>query len=91
MIQLPATPEKVELRPLERRDVEESSMSSESSEEDGEPNHEPKPDLVRRSTRQRKPLEKYGYSPNDWGYIFALNANIDELRFVQEDLGMNDS
>ena len=56
MIQLPTTPEKVELRPLERRDVEESSMSFESSEEEGEPNHEPKPpeperDLVRRSTR----------------------------------------
>ena len=87
VIQLPATPEKVELRPLKRRDVEEISTSSESSEEEGEPNHEPEPpepklDLVRRSTRQRKPPERYGYSPDDWRCIFALNANIDEPRSV---------
>ena len=71
-------------------------MSFESSEEEGEPNHEleasePEPDLVRRSTRQRKPPERYGYSPDDWRCIFALNANIDEPRFVQEALDMNDS
>ena len=75
VIQLPATLEKVESRPLERRDVEESSMSFESSEEEGEPNHEPeppkpKPDLVQRSTRQRKPPERYEYSPNDWRCIW---------------------
>ena len=95
MIQLLATLEKVESRPLERQDVEESSMSSKSSEEEGEPNHEPKPpelepNLVRRSTRQRKPPERYGYSPNDWRCIFALNANIDESRSIKEALGMND-
>ena len=95
MTQLPATPKKVESRPLERRDVEESSMSFESSEEEGEPNHEPEPPelepyLVRRSTRQRKPPERYGYSPNDWRCIFALNANIDELISIQEALGMDD-
>ena len=94
VIQLPATPEKVELRPLERQDVEESSKSFESLEEEGEPNlepepSEPKPDLVRRSTRQRKPPKRYGYSPNDWRCIFALIANIDEPRSVQEALGMN--
>ena len=96
VIQLPATPKKVESRPLERRDVEESSTSSESSEEEGEANHEPEPpepelDLVQRSTRQRKPLKRYGYSPDDWRCIFALNANIDESRSIQEALGMNDS
>ena len=36
-------------------------------------------------------LKRYGYSLDDWRCIFALNANIDELRFVQEALGMNDS
>ena len=70
-------------------------MSFESSEEEGEPNHEleppePKPNLVRRSTRQRKPPERYGYSPDDWRCIFSLNANIGEPRSVQEALGMND-
>ena len=45
VIQLPATPKKVESRPLERQ-VEESSMSS-TLEEEGEPDHElePKPKL----------------------------------------------
>ena len=71
-------------------------MSSESSEEEGEPNHEceplePEPNLVRRSTRQRKPPKSYGYSPDEWRCIFALNANIDEPRSVQEALGMNES
>ena len=70
VIQLPTTPEKVESRPLERRDVEESSTSSESSEEEGEPKHEPEPDIVQRSTRQRKALEMYGYSLDDWRCIF---------------------
>ena len=70
-------------------------MSSKSLEEEGEPNLEPEPpepelDLVRRSTRQRKPLERYGYSLDDWRCIFALNANIDELRSIQEALSMND-
>ena len=55
VIQLLATPKKVESRPLERQDVEESSTSSKSSEEEGEPNHEPKhepkPNLVQRSSR----------------------------------------
>ena len=55
MIQLPATPEKVESRPLERREVKESSTSFESSKEEGEPNHEleheREPYLVRRSSR----------------------------------------
>ena len=95
MVQLPATPEKVELRPLERQDVEESSTNFESLEEEGEPNNEhkplePEPNLVRRSTRQRKPPERYGYSPDDWRCIFALNANIDEPRSIQEALGMSD-
>ena len=89
MIQLPATPEKVESRPLERQEVEESSTSSESSEEEGEP--EPELDLVRRSSRQRKAPERYGYSPDDWRCIFSLNANIDEPRSIEEALGMNDS
>lgn len=51
VIQLLATPEKVESRPLERWVVEESSTSSESSEEKGELDHERKPDLVQRSSR----------------------------------------
>ena len=46
VIQLPTTPEKFESRHLERQDVEESSMSSESSEEEDEPKHELEPDLV---------------------------------------------
>lgn len=91
VIQLPATLEKVESRPLERQEVEESSMSSESSKEEEVPKAEPKPDLARRSTRQRKPPERYGYSPDDWRCIFALNANIDEPRSIEEALGMNDS
>lgn len=89
VIQLPATPDKVELRPLERQEVEESSTSSESSKEEGEP--KPEPDLVRRSSRQRKAPKRYGYSPDDWRCIFALNANINEPIFVEEALGMNDS
>ena len=43
VIQLPTTLEKVESRPLESRDVEESSTSSESLEEEGEFDHEPEP------------------------------------------------
>ena len=74
---------------------DESSTSSESSEEEEVPEveaeHEPEPDLARRSTRQSKPPERYGYSPDDWRCIFALNANIDELRSVEEALGMNGS
>ena len=70
-------------------------MSSESSEEEGELNHEPKHepelDLVRRSSRQRKAPERYEYSPDDWRCIFALNANIDEPKSIEEALGMNDS
>lgn len=87
VIQLPTTPEKVESRPVERQEVDESSTSSESLEEEEEPKHE----LVRRSTRQRKPPKKYGYSLDDWRCIFALNANIDEPKSVEEALGMNDS
>ena len=69
-------------------------MSFESSEEEGEPDHEPeskpKPDLVWRSSRYRKAPERYGYSPDDWRCIFSLNANIYEPKFVEEALGMND-
>ena len=94
MIQLPATPEKVESRPLERQ-VEERSMISKSLEEEGELDHEPepkpKPDLVWRSSRQRKAPERYGYSPNDWRCIFSLNAHINEPKTIEEALGMNDS
>ena len=64
-------------------------MCFESLEEEGEPDHEPKPDLVRRSSRQRKAPERYGYSCHDWRCIFTLNANIDELKSVEEALGMN--
>ena len=85
VIQLPATLEKVELRLLERHEVEESSMSFESSKEEEELESE----LVRRSTRQRKPPKRYGYSPNDWRCIFDLNVNIDEPRLVEETLGTN--
>ena len=48
VIQLLATLKKVESKPLERQEVKKSSMSSKSSEEEGEPHHEPepKPDLV---------------------------------------------
>ena len=70
-------------------------MSFELSKEKGEPNHEPEHEhetnLVQRSSRQRKAPERYGYSPNDWRCIFSLNANIDELKSIEEALGMNGS
>jgi len=87
MVQFPSMPEKVELWPLERQEVEESSTSSKSLEEE----EEPEPQLVRRSTRNRKLLERYGYYVDDWRCIFSLNANIDELIFVEEALGMKDA
>ena len=59
MIQFPSTLEKVELRPMDRQEVEESSSSSESSEEE----EEPPTQLVHRSTRNRKPPERY--TPDD--------------------------
>ena len=69
-------------------------MSSKSSKEEGEPDHEleyePELDIVRRSSRQRKVPERYGYSPYDWRCIFSLNTNIDELKSIEEALGMND-
>ena len=95
VIQLPATPEKVESRPLERQEVEESSMSFESLEEEEVPKAElevePEPNLAQRSTRQRKPPKRYVYSSDDWRFIFALNANIDGPISIEEALGMNDS
>ena len=96
MIQLPTTLEKVESRPLERQEVDETSMISKSSNKEkvpkaeAKPKPKPKPNLSRRSTRQRKPPKRYGYSPDDWRCIFELNANIDEPRFVEDALGMND-
>ena len=60
-------------------------------EEELEHELEAQPDLVWRSSRQRNPLERYGYSLDNWRCIFSLNANIDEPRSIEEALSMNDS
>ncbi|KAH9315787.1 hypothetical protein KI387_024414, partial [Taxus chinensis] len=59
VVQFPSTPEKFELRPQNRQEVEESSPSSESSEEEEEDEEveESPPQLVWKSTRQRQPPE----------------------------------
>lgn len=85
VIQLPSTPERVESRPLDRQEFEESLSSSESLEEE----EEPPTQLVQRSTRHRQPPERY--SPDDWRCIFALNTSVDEPKSVEEALGMNDA
>lgn len=45
------------------------------------------PQLVWRSTRHRKPLKRCRYS-SDWRCTFSLNTNTDELRSIEEELGM---
>jgi hypothetical protein len=70
---------------MDRQEVEEISSSSKSLE--GE--LEPPTWLVHRSTRHRKPPKRY--SPNDWRCIFYLNTNMDEPRYVEEALGINDA
>jgi hypothetical protein len=85
VIQFPSTHKKFELRPMDRQEVDESSSSSESSEGEVEPPTQ----LVCRSTRNRQPPERY--SPNDWRCIFLLNTNMDEPRYVEQPLGMNDA
>jgi hypothetical protein len=84
VIQFPPTPKKVESRPMDRQEVEEIPSRFESSEEE----EEPPTQLFWRSTRHRKPPKRY--SLDDCRYIFYLNTNIDEPRFVEEALGMND-
>ncbi|KAH9291059.1 hypothetical protein KI387_044630, partial [Taxus chinensis] len=88
VVQLPSTPKKVESRPQNRQEVEESSPRFESLEEEEEEEgvEESPPQLVQKYTRQRQPPERYGYSPDDWKCIFSLSTNIDEPRSVQEAL-----
>lgn len=40
----------------------------------------------RRSTRQRKPIDRYGYSPFDFHCVFVLSCTDNEPRFVKEAL-----
>ena len=64
VVHLPTTSKGEELRTLYRIENEESLSSFGSSEEE----QEPKPQTLRRSTRDRQQPDRFGYSPKRFGY-----------------------
>jgi hypothetical protein len=85
----------------EDEDEESSSDHTTEEEHDPEPHVEPQeasPQEVRRSTRERRQPDRYGYSPERFNYsmlnvncAYALLTDVDEPRTVKEAINMPDS